>query len=623
MEPGSSALMQAHYAGRYRDGEYRDALAACGWALAIDPNNADDHCNFGEILGRLERRDEALVAFAKAIALDPRFAEAYHKRGASGQILGDFASSILLYNRALALLPGSVELRLLRLSALVAGDFGTNSQPYYKQILSTPARTAEELLIRGCALAGLERHAEAVRAQSQALALKPDAFDSWFNRAIPIGALAGYGEAIRNARRALAIKPDYGTAHSSVIFWLDFIPNLGFAAHQSERRKWSLIQHRAASEPAAVHSNTRNPDRIIRLGYVSADFKRHSAADIFGTVLSRHDRSRFELILYSGVVREDERTQVFRALATEWRSTLGLAPDALARQIRADSIDILVDLSGHTIGNHLLTFVRKPAPVQVTAWGHGTGTGIKEIDYFFADPILIPNDVRSMFAEKIYDLPCFMTFAVPDGLPEVTPPPAARSGVVTFGCFNRAAKIGSIVVATWSRILSRAPKSRLLLKDRAFDSQEARVLITREFERFGVTPDRLLFRGMTSRWDHLAAHSEIDIALDPFPANGGVSTCEAISMGVPVVAFAGSSAPSRGGASLLAAIGLPEWVGADLDAYVEIAVSWAWRVEALATLRHRLRAQFFASPVGDPVAYTRAAEAAFRDIWRRWCEGGR
>jgi predicted O-linked N-acetylglucosamine transferase (SPINDLY family) len=622
VEPGQHALMQALYVDRYGAGRYAEASSFCGRSVAIEPDNADDLCNLGEIHVRLERRREAARAFARTLALAPAFGDAHRKRGLNCQLLGEFDAAEACYGRALALMPEKGELEILRLFAAMANAPEAQIPAYIDRILAAPARTAEELSVRASALWGRGYDREAARAWTQVLALKPDAFDYWVNRGVSLASLSRYDEAVRGARRALAIKPDYSHAYTNLIFWLDFLPDRDFAADQAERRRWAEIQRKSVPPPAP-HANVRDPDRRLRLGYVSSDFKGHAVAGVFGPVLRRHDRSRFELFLYSGVVREDNSTSEFRAQATEWRSTLGLSPDALADRIRADRVDILIDLSGHTAGNHLLTFLRKPAPVQVTAWGSATGTGLSEIDYFLADPVLVPEVVRGLFAEEIYDLPGAIAYGRFDGLPEVSPSPASSGEPAVYGCFNRAIKIGPASVDAWSRILSRVPGARLYLKDRAFDQVIVRERLRDGFTARGIDADRVEFAGSTSRAEHLDAHRRVDIALDPFPANGGVTTSEALMMGVPVVALLGSSAVSRTSASLLSAVGLPDWIAADVDGYVDIAVAWSTRIDALTALRQTLRSRYFASPVGDTDAYTRAVEAAYRDMWRRWCDGRR
>lgn len=376
-------------------------------------------------------------------------------------------------------------------------------------------------MARGCALQTLGRFEEAVASHRGSLAVDPSVAETFLNLAASQMSLALPAAAAGSYRRALAIRPTYAIAHSNLIYLADFLPEMDFAAHQAERRRWAEAQRRGLP--------CRRPTRmsVTRSGFSGwdmspPDFCAHSAAHIFELILQRHDRSRFEIFCYSGVAREDETTRSFRLLASGWRSTVGVAPDVLARQIRADRIDILIDLSGHTEGNHLTTFLRKPAPVQVTAWGHAVGTGLREIDYFLADPVFIPEDVRPLFPERIYDLPCVVVSVPPGDAPDVAPTPALATGQVTFGCFNRASKISAVAMATWARLVAAVPGSRLLFKDRAFDVASTRDLFRAEFARLGIGPDRLVFRGGTSRQDHLAAFAEIDIALDTFRRMAGL-----------------------------------------------------------------------------------------------------
>jgi len=611
--------MQALYADLYGAGRYADAAAACARSVAIEPGNVDDHGNHGEILVRLDRRREAGRAFARTLALAPAFGQVHHKRGLNDQLIGEIDAARVSYDRAAALMPENGEVRILRLAAAIERALDADVPALVGQLLALPARTVEELLIVGSTIGEKGYPREAVGVLSQALALKPDAFDCWVNRGVSLALLFRHREAVAGARRALAIRPSYPHAHTNLIFWLAFLPEFGFAEHQAERRKWSAA-HRRTVPPPMPHANTRDPERRLRLGYVSSDFKSHATAGVFGPVLRRHDRSRFDLFLYSGVLREDAETEKFRTLATAWRSTLGRAPDALAEHIRADRIDILVDLSGHTAGNHLLTFLRKPAPVQVTAWGSSTGTGLSEIDYFLADPVSVPVKERRHYAETVYDLPGILPYEPPEPLPPVGPLPAALGRPLVFGCFNRAMKIGPSTIAAWARILHRTPEARLLLKDRSFDRGDARATLCEAFDRAGIASERLEFAGGTSRFEHLAAHGRADIALDPFPVNGGVTTCEALVMGLPVVTVLGTDAGSRTSASLLSAIGLPDWIAADVDDYVEIATAWSTRIADLSAIRQTLRTRYLESPIGDLRTYTRLVEDAFRDMWRRWCQ---
>jgi len=266
-------------------------------------------------------------------------------------------------------------------------------------------------------------------------------------------------------------------------------------------------------------------------------------------------------------------------------------------------------------------FARKPAPIQVTAWGYSTGTGIPAIDYLFHDIVGVPPPARPLFAEAIADLPCQVGFEAPPDAPGVGASPAMTRGYVTFGCFNRLFKVSAGAIDLWSRILHALPRSRLLLKDRLLDLAAPRATMIEAFARRGIGLDRLELLGNTSRREHLAAHDRTDIALDPFPHNGGVTTWEALWMGCPVVAKTGTGIPSRMSAAILTSVGLDDWVAASDDDYVAIAIAKAGDIEGLVSLRSRLRGLIAASEAGNPDRYASAVGEAYRAMWRRWCAG--
>lgn len=356
-DPASHRGMQALYAERFRAERFEEALPFARRAVALAPGDPDDRGNLAEILGRLDCRLEALAGFSRAIALDPQFAEAWQNRGVNYQALDLHEWAVICYDRVLALRPDHEDVAILRANAALALQ-GPGANQRVERALSGVPKSPKALMGRGCAFQTLGRFREAVSSHRRALALEPGSAEILFNLAISQTSSGLPSDAVISYRRALALRPTYAIARSNLIFLADFLPGLGFAEQQAERRKWADVQRRGIPAPAP-HENTPDPARVIRLGYVSSDFRHHSAADIFGSILRHHDRSRFELFLYSGLAREDHHTRAFRSMASAWRSTVGMAPDALARQIRADRVDILIDLSGHSAGNHLLTFLRR------------------------------------------------------------------------------------------------------------------------------------------------------------------------------------------------------------------------------------------------------------------------
>jgi predicted O-linked N-acetylglucosamine transferase (SPINDLY family) len=299
-----------------------------------------------------------------------------------------------------------------------------------------------------------------------------------------------------------------------------------------------------------------------------------------------------------------------------------MSDDELEAQIRCDRIDILVDLAGHTAGHRLLVFARKPAPIQVTAWGFATGTGMPSIDFMFSDSVSIPAGVRHLYTEEIVDLPCCICYEAPGDAPQVSALPALQGRPFTFGNLNRTEKMSDRAVALWARILKAMPDSRLLLKSASQGIAAVRAAVLDRFARHQIGPERLILRGLTDLYDHLAALHEVDLALDPFPASGGITTAETLWMGVPVVTLLGETTHGRNSAAILTALGMPDWIARDEEEYLRIALEFAEDPSHLARLREEMRQKLSATPVFDTGNYTRCVEAAYRNMWLRWCHSG-
>ncbi|WP_407194186.1 tetratricopeptide repeat protein [Bradyrhizobium sp. STM 3566] len=626
-------------------------------AVAADPRSAEAHMSLGVALNGLKRHDEARESYRKALALRPSYALALSNLGNASAALDLHQEALESYDQALAIDANLAEAHNGRGSALCRLRNYDEALASLNRALSIKPDYAAALANRAAALRELQRFDEAMADCNRAIALAPDDVNGWLWRAnvllqtqqiaqalldcekalaiapdsdqahFVLGlCLAGLGrvdEALASFDRALDIRPDLQSAISSKIFTLDFVADASVERHQQARRVWwEQIGAKIASEAAAPHDNSRDPDRRLVLGFVSSDFNAHSAAFIFKPVLQHHDRAQFEIVCYSCSSKVDGTTSEFQGLADRWRDASQWTDDRLAAQIRADGVDILIDLSGHTRGNRLGVFARKPAPIQAHGWGHGTGTGLPTIDYLFSDPVAIPLAVRHLFAETVVDLPCFVTLTpLPAGIARAETP-AISNGFITFGVFNRISKISDEAAAVWSRILERVPGSRLLIKDVALDDQLVRDKLLARFAACRLPAERVDLLGATSRHEHLASFNRIDIALDPFPQNGGVSTWEALQMGVPVVAKLGNSLPSRAAGAILAALGLPDWIADSEDAYVEIAAGRAARVAELDQLRRELPEQISAAAAGNPVSYARAVDDAYRAMWTRYCKGG-
>jgi predicted O-linked N-acetylglucosamine transferase (SPINDLY family) len=488
----------------------------------------------------------------------------------------------------------------------------------FQRSLKLRPNHAETLTNAAISLRILGRLDEAETQLRRALRLQPTCPEALINLAGTIQAAGRMDDAAGAWRRAMELCPDSPVAHSGLIFLLDLLPD-AIEDAWTERQRWNArFGQRWRTEPLA-HLNVPNPNRRLRVGYVSADFYQHSAALAFMPILRSHDRTKVEVVCYSGVVAPDALTAEAQALADLWRHVPAVKDDQLTAQILADGIDILVDLSGHSAGNRLTVFARKPAPVQVTAWGYAAGTGLDAIDAFLADPVMVPAERRGQFAEEVIDLPCILCFEPPKDAPPVGPLPAAASGVVTFGSFHRLPRLSDAVLDIWARIVAAVPDSRMMLKAPGLDAPGNQARIVQAFAQHGVAVERLTILGGTPRQEHLAAHQQVDIQLDTFPQSGGITTLEGLTMGLPAVTLLGRSVGDRTSASFLTVLGLHDLVAETPEAYVATACRLAgdlpWLAEQRATLRDRL----LASPIGDARVYTRAVEDVYRSLWRRWC----
>ncbi len=599
-------------------GRNADAVESYRRALAIIPDHFETNFNLGNSLAALGRHDEALACYDKALALNPDFLDAHTNRGNALTELARYQEAVNAYTSVLSRRPGDV--RTLSNRATAFKQLGQYEQALadYERVLAIDPQHADALYNRGNALIDLGRSDEAIVSLRRALAANPARSDIHSSQAHALFDARRPDEAIRDFRRAIDIAHDDAGAHCSLIFALNFDPDATTADQQAERARWAA-RYEQAFPAVHRHGNAADPDRRLRVGYVSSHFRHQAATYAFGGVIVSHDRAQFDVTCYSDTVAEDDLTARLRTNVDRWRETSGLSDDELAQLIRSDQIDILVDVVGHMRGNRLAVFARKPAPVQVTGWGEPTGTGLKAMDYLLADPVLVPAAERSLLTERVYDLPNFLSYWTPEPLPEPGPLPAMANGYVTFGSFNRFAKVLDPVLRCWAAILRAVPQSRLVLKDRLLDQASQTRPMLAVLAEEDIAPERVTFLDQSGRAGHFAAFDAIDLALDPFPHGGGMTTLDALWMGVPVVTWRGRTISSRLAAANLSAVGLTDFVASDRDGYVDLAVAKAGDLPALAQLRATLRGRMANSPVGDPVRYARAVEAAYRDMWRRWC----
>lgn len=545
------------------------------------------HFNLANALRDQGRLGEAIASYQRALELNPRYADALLNLG---RVLhnrqGRLGEALAVYDRALLIKP----------------DF------------------AEAHLNRGNVLRDEGWLAEALAAYDRALLIKPDFAGAHLNRGNLFKDQARFAEALAAYQEALSLSPNMPDAYSNYLFCLNYDPAQGDAALAEAHRLWGE-RHSPLPDVFTTYSNSRDPDKPLRVGLVSADFGRHPVGYFLDRVLAAADPGVVQYICYSGRLREDALTERLRAHACGWRSTIRVSDRRLAELIRADGIDILTDLAGHTAGNRLGCFRLRPSPVQVHWVGYCHSVSL--MDYSLWDPIQLPVDQERWFVERIVRLPDVRwCYAAPDYAPPVSDSPVLERGYVTFGSFNSLAKVNRGVIDLWVRVLEAVPGSRLLLNWRTLADPNERARLGDAFSRRGLDLSRLeLRRGSRTDAGVLGEYSEVDIALDPFPFSGCLTTCEALWMGLPVVTWPRSRPVSRQSQTLLTAIGRTEWVARDAGNYVQIAASLAVDPKRLAALRREQRARMAASPLCDGRRFARNLEEIYRQVWRTFTAG--
>ena len=562
-----------------------DAAAECLRAVAAAyPEFADAHANLGAVLRQQGLLDAAAAAFSTALTLSPRSIEVLNGLGTVRQAQGRGAEAIELLERARA---------------------------------ESPAHF-DTLTNLGLALLTEGRVAPALECLARAVELQPDAARAANNLASAYRLQGDLTRAVEWYRRAVALDPGAMDAHSNLLATLNYRADIPLAEILAEHRRFGERMEAPLRAGWRAHGNSRDPDRTLRIGYVSGDFREHAMAFSIAPVLAHHDAARVEIVCYANNAQEDRVTARLRSSADEWHRIVGLGDDELADLVRRHGIDILVDLAGHTALNRLAVFARRPAPVQAAWLGYATSTGLTGIDYRLTDARADPPGAdETGFTERPVRLPWVTVFEPAAEAPEVAPLPSLATEPFTFGCLNHLSKMTPEAVALWARLLVAVPASRLLLGHAGDAGVQDRLAAA--FAAHGVPSARLAFRPKLGLRDYLALHGEIDLALDTFPYNGGATSCHSLWMGVPIVTLAGDRYMARIGSSLLDQVGLGELIARTPDEYVDLAAGMARDRLRLAGLRASMRTRLSASPLLDAAGFVRSLEAAYRTMWQAWC----
>jgi protein O-GlcNAc transferase len=608
--PPIDVALEHHRNGRLADAEgiYRDILSA-------NPLHCDALHLLGVAAFQAGRPVEAVELIRRAIDVDGCQATFYNSLGAVLYKRGELPAAVAAYRRSIMLDMDQADVH--RNLALVLRNLGQPDEELAslrRAVLLDPDNPVM-LNSLGVSLGSVRSIAEATDCYRRALALRDNFWDAHSNLGNVLKETCHTDEAVAHYRRAIELAPDKPTPWSNMLCALHYRNGITPEELAANHAGFEQAFGEPLRETWRPHGNDPDPERPLRIGFLSPDLHRHPVGYFLVGVIERLNPSQATAFCYSTSQTPDDLTARLQA-KSEWRNVWPLTDDEIAERIRADAIDILFDLAGHTGNNRILVMARRPAPIQITWAGYVGTTGLAAIDYLLADRHEIPPALDGHYREQVLRMPDAYVCYEPPTAPAVAPLPALASGHVTFGSFSNPGKLGQQVATPWAQILDRVPGSRLLLKYRGLDDPAHAARITAAFADRGIDPQRLDIEGHDGQTDLLSHYGRVDIALDPFPYGGGVTTLEAVWMGVPVVTLPGETFASRHALTHLSTIGLTETIARDLDGYVEIAVRLAGDLAALADLRDGLRDRMAASPICDSERFSADFLALLRSVWR-------
>lgn len=629
--------------------DFETALGYFAHAAKLAPTELRYLVNHAELLSQLERKDEAIKIFQEVLNQDPRYEGAYIGLGNIHQEEGKMDLAAAEFARAVRFNPQSIPARNNYAIALVKLENYEDAIEETKRILKAAPdhNTSQRRLAK--LLAHLLRFQEAIPYLVNALAFYPDdafllheigkAYDHCHQPELALTHLQkahrilpehrhialNLSKALHDAGRVEeAVDKLTSIAHANLgdhDVWSNLLMLHHYTDKITREERFALhqtwAQHiealTAPTRLAPLQESDRN--RPLRIGFVSADLRKHPVG-YFLLPLIENLPEDLSFYGYHNTERCDEITEIFKAASAGWYEILNLSDQEVVDTIQRDKIDILIDLSGHTSGNRLPLFAHKPAPLQVTGLGYVDTTGLSRMDYIISDQYQSPPREDSLYTEKVWRMPSdYIVYAPPNDSPDVSALPAATNGYITFGSCNKPAKIGDATIALWSKTLNALPTSKLILRNIGLDQEGIQSHLTQKFSHHGIEKNRITFLGGATHFDLLTTYNDFDIGLDPTPYSGGLTTLEALWMGVPVITRGGINFASRHSITHLTNAGLPNWVANNDDAFIELAVYWSKHIDELQTLRQNLREQLRDSKACDGKSYAQGFAKFARQIW--------
>jgi protein O-GlcNAc transferase len=578
--------------------------------------------NLGVVLFNNRQYDEAIAHFQQALEIEPNLLHAYNYIGNAFQEKKQFDGAITYYQKAISINPADPT-AYMNLGILFQNlKHHEKALRYFNDALKINPTLYQAHDFIGFLL-DVEGHREkAAESYRASLEINPHSITALINLGNLLAKQGKLNEAEHFHKLAMRIDPNNFELHQTFLCNMLYNPKYDTKTIFSEYLQ--AVKKFAGPSTCHIlpHANERTTLRKLKIGYVSPDFRRHPVAYFIEPVLAAHNREFFEVFCYSNSDICDDITERLKKSTDHWRTIYAVSDEMAAELIRADRIDILIDLAGHTANNRILLFARKPAPVQVNWMGFPPTTGLSAIDYKIVDHYTDPPEMTEQFySEKLMRLPeSFVCFLPDRGSPDVGPLPALTTGYITFGSFNNLPKVTPHVVALWGKILNSLPDSCLIMKNYIFSDTDTCQYVADMFVQVGISKGRIILQSADPSPKHLKSYNAVDIGLDTFPFNGLTTTCEAMWMGVPVITLAGTGYAARAGVGLLSTVGLSELIANTQDEYIKIARSLALDINRLILLRSSLRDRMAHSPLIDAQRFIINVETCYREMWKNWCE---
>lgn len=612
-------LGNAHAAAK----SYELAIVHFTKAVDLRPDYADAHFNLGVARRKQGQFDAALVAFGNCRQHTSNRADLYYEIGQCHTKLGNRFEAQVAFRTAMSIDPNHVEAHLGVGTILFLMGKTDDAEGEFRAALALEPNNLRALNGLSECIKRLGQFEQSLELLGKAIAIEPANLETLSNFATTYQSIGDNEKANHYYDRVLELSPNAESAEKGSLFVALNRPELSsdelFDLHLRLRGR----HNRPEADRKTFSDRSRDPDRKLRIGYLSSDFRTHVVALNILPLLASHDHASFEIFLYSQEQSSDQLTEAFKKHGDHYKVVNRYSDADLAAEIERDEIDILVTLAGRFDENRPLVAAYRAAPIQVSFHDCAT-SGLQAMDYWLTDSLLHPHDTVEKFTEQLYRLPVYYQYPVQNALPPLSEAPALRNGFVTFGCFNKPEKINDDVVSLWAEILHSVPNSKLFLKYFSrYSEPSMRARWIQKFGDLGIEESRLILKAeKDKRAKHLSLYHDVDAALDPFPFNGATTTFEALSMGVPVISLIGRHFVDRVAASMVTHAGLAELAAKDRAEYVSIATSLAADLASLGAMRSTIRDKLHASPLCDGGTYAQTIERAFRDMWQTWCATG-